>query len=400
MRQSANEIKRIGDQGQKTNALLGGMKWSFGANALGVMIQDMTTVHSMGGSLNQVINAGANNAIFFASNLHPIAGAITAAGIAAFQLTGALSGSAAEARKMKEDAEATKRALEGTVNSYISGAGRGANVKDQREADAIAGKMGERIKELEARLAAVDALKPVTAEDAVLKAGKWNRENQALHEARMELALFREATKGLPAKLGLTEQEIPLVERTNDAKQAIRVLRGEVTALEAEMEKLRTMPGVDPKFVNDLEDALTDLRLEQMEPEANRILAEARRQEEQWKADMERQKRESAQAVRDMIMTPRERFDKEANRLSFLGLNRNEMTRALMRDAQQAFGGGPQLAAAQVKGSIEEASSRNRMEAETRNKQAVKAMVDSAVDKIIRAMERINEKNPPITVAK
>jgi hypothetical protein len=353
MQNAAGQMKGIGAAAQQTNSLLSRMNWGMAASGLAIGLQDAASVLSNNGSFGQALNAAGNNLIQVAAMAHPVAGAVSAIVIAGVQLAPLFSNAAAEAKKLKAEAEATKKAVEATVSAHLKGAGAGAGVKDQREAFAKQTEMESRIKEARARLKAAEDLVPVTPIDSGIRNDAIRREKTSLQEMQIELAAFKEMTKDLPnVALGLTDAELPIVQQANDAVTQAKILRGEMTEIDAQMQKLHMTPGVRPEFIKQLREGLTELKEAQaeaeMEAKANDIWRGVKEKEEGWQREIALAKPEKTK----------------------IDLNL------------------PNLSAGLVKGTVEEESFRNRTEAKQREMQQLKTMLDGVANTLLRGMEK------------
>jgi hypothetical protein len=94
---------------------VGAMRAGMLANQFAVGLQDFAVVYEQSKDLSRALSAAANNAIQLMTMVNPMAGAITAAAIAAYQLYSAFSKTAQAAKeqaKALKEAEETKRRME------------------------------------------------------------------------------------------------------------------------------------------------------------------------------------------------------------------------------------------------------------------------------------------------
>lgn len=347
MRQSANAMKAMGEQGQRTNSLLSRMNWGMAASGLAIGFQDAASVLSNNGTFGMALNAAGNNLIQVAAMAHPVAGAVSAIVIAGMQLAPMFSTAAAEAKKLKVEAEATKKSIEGMVSAHLGGIGSASNVKDQREAFAKETQMRQQIKEAQDRVAAANEMNP--GNDPIQKSIRDNvikGEMQKLTQLQVTLQGFLKSTRNLPLVApGLTDAELPIVAQANDAVTQAKILRKEMTEIDAQMLKLHMTPGIRPEFIKQLRDGLTDLKEAQeeaaMEIKANDIWKGVKDAENKWQNEIQ------------LFVPKKEDPSKLLNT--------------------------PQLSAALVKGSIEEEAFRNRREAENRLQQFFRQQFDRTI---------------------
>jgi hypothetical protein len=364
MQNAAGQMKGIGAAAQQTNSLLSRMNWGMAASGLAIGLQDAASVLSNNGSFGQALNAAGNNLIQVAAMAHPVAGAVSAIVIAGVQLAPLFSNAKEEARKLKEETEATKKAIEEAVGA----AGRfadGLSFKPQQGVGTI---------EAQANRAA-----ELDNEAAML------RQQQ---QERVDLLLLQQQQNVDLQNANVMEYRKKLQQEINDLRQK------ELEKEELAYEIRRRNAGQDFKTTEQLKEEAearaaigakakeqADARKKEQDEEntAMKINRDANAEQEKWRADMETRRREDAAMVRDALMPPEQRLGKEADRLSRLDLTDYEISTTLMKQAQGLFGGGPQLSAGLVKGTIEEESFRNRKEAEERNKQFIRAMVDRLI---------------------
>lgn len=411
MKASSEQMKRLGDQGQKTNSLLSNIKWSMGANQLGVMLQDMTTVYEAGGKASQVIAAGSNNLIQFATLAHPAAGAVTAIGIAAYQLNSALDGSAARAKKLKEEAEAAAKASREIGSSYLTGIGRGSVIKDQREAYAVKERLLQDIEVAKAKVEAAQGMHAGTPGQEIVKKGLVAESEREVQKLNAELSAISKVTKDLPNKAaGFDEFGQMVNTRTKGVIDDLRAMSLEFSGLNreqrdnalltAELNKLRSDASYSENIehVKEYKSEMEKLLELRREVEAANVNKEANAASEAYRRQKDQERRDAIQSVRDANLTAREKFDIRAGDIGAMmrdGLSEGDARKALMRDAAQAWmTSGPQLSASLTKGSIEEESFRNRQEAAKRQEQFAKTMVD----RIVTAIKGIDKPRTPDTV--
>lgn len=359
------------------------------SQAVAVGLQDVSTVRSMGANIAQQVNAGANNAIFAMGMLNPALGTITALGIAGYQLSQSWSGAAESAKKMKEEAEASKKAVEGLVSSFLGGMSQAAGVKTQQEAQKAIDAIDAKREGLQVELKEAQNLVPRNAGDKEIRDKAIKEREQALKELAIQRAALNKRMSTLDSGQGTGPDAKAVTDKTKEMQDEIRILRGQATKESLEREQILMNPAIDTRQRRDYFAASEQLKVERLKNEAIKTGIDYIVQSGQAYAKTAGQMAQDGKAIKESLRTPEETMRARARELLKMQaagtINENDMKSSLARMYAQ-LQGAPTLAQGLVRGTAEEVSARNKIEAENKQEKLIETMVDT-----ITTMERYSQ---------
>ncbi|WP_156514658.1 hypothetical protein [Planctomyces sp. SH-PL14] len=358
----------------------GGMPLGFIAQQGAIGLQDAV----VGAQLNGIaggIMAGGNNLIQMLSLVNPMAGTVGALTVAAVQLGVAWS-------KTKDEVEKTAAATQAAqkVSELWSKRGRDFTDSYKQEQQSLrvqeesSRRFGELIKK---RQGAIDSLdwRPAYEQGALSgEALRVAQINEAANKPRMteELAALQKERAALDASAASARLALEATQAQR-ASAALEFSKGETGNLKQVLADAQAETAALYWQAAEYGVTVKDLRLMELENKLRREKVDLVIEQGRVFGQVMQKMSLEAKSIQDSLRTPDEAIrarTRDLLKMQSAGLlSQDQVRMSLARDIQQQQGQ-PMLAQAMVRGTVEEASARNRMNAESEQKKLIDKMVD------------------------